>query len=327
MTRVPVTVDEVTDDGNNDSVDVVSDGGSTQVHEQQLSQRNAFVPLASSIGRMPLVLYLSCDPDYLSPYQVLLRQQIEFFEALESDVRLISQAGAGTKQGRTKPIVLGQVGIRCMHCYRSGRTYAQRTRGAMYFPATLHGIYQAAQNMAAIHFLGDYCQSIPEPIKANLHEFRASSKTSVGYGKSEWARRATVYGVYEDDDFEDGRSILRFHRYSERLLNGSWPLKEKKHKETAQKKPGKPTPKAAFQGVKRKDRDESETLGENRDPDFDLDLSLDFEGEDEDDILGMIEWNELELAVVEDEQEDVTEADSSLAELGIVEDGTGRFEV
>jgi hypothetical protein len=60
-------------------------------------------------GRNPVLLYMSCDDDSLSAYQCMVRRQIEIFEARTEDVE-------SNAQGRNKPIVLGQVGIRCRHC-------------------------------------------------------------------------------------------------------------------------------------------------------------------------------------------------------------------
>lgn len=70
-------------------------------------------------------LYLECDDQNLSPYQCLIRKQIEFFQASQEEID-------GTAQGRNTPIVLGQVGIRCRHC----AIYSPQNRraGAVYFP-------------------------------------------------------------------------------------------------------------------------------------------------------------------------------------------------
>ena len=86
-----------------------------------------------------IVLSMSCDTEQLSEYQILVRRQLEVFEATQEDVE-------SNTQGRKKPVVLGQVGLRCRHC----AAYPLRTRGrgAVYYPAKLFGIYQAAQNMA-----------------------------------------------------------------------------------------------------------------------------------------------------------------------------------
>jgi len=140
-------------------------------------------------GRPPVVVYISCDDDSLSEYQCLVRKQIELFEAGLDDVE-------SNAQGRNKPIVLGQVGIRCRHC--SMLPPKQRARGAVYYPAKLHGIYQAAQNMASSH-LGEHCQHVPADLRSDLLKLHYR-KSSAGGGKKYWADGVRVLGVYEDDD-------------------------------------------------------------------------------------------------------------------------------
>ena len=83
-------------------------------------------------------LALRSDEENLSEYQCFIRAHIELFSAKVRDIEC-------NAQGRNKPIVVGQVGIRCKACacIPPGR----RPRGAVYFPAKLTGLYQAAQNM------------------------------------------------------------------------------------------------------------------------------------------------------------------------------------
>lgn len=144
-------------------------------------------------GRPPFVLYISCDDESLSDYQCLVRRQIELFEATVEDVE-------SNAQGRNRPIVLGQVGIRCRHC--SMLPPKHRERGAIYYPAKLQGIYQAAQNLAVAH-LGTHCLQIPAEIRDQLTMLR-ERKSSAGGGKKYWADGVRVLGVLE------GRDGLRF---------------------------------------------------------------------------------------------------------------------
>lgn len=137
-------------------------------------------------GRPPIQLYLSCDDTVMSPYQVFARRQIELFEANWDDIE-------SNAQGRNKPIVLGQVGIRCRHC--NFLPPKQRKRGAVYYPAKLEGVYQAAHNMALSH-LAVHCESIDESLRSHLvflHE-----KANTGGGKSAWAERVGALCVFED---------------------------------------------------------------------------------------------------------------------------------
>ena len=160
-------------------------------HQEEEQQEVA----GGATGRPPVVLYISCDDDSLSEYQCLVRKQIELFEAGREDVE-------SNAQGRNRPIVMGQVGIRCRLCTMLPPKH--RARGAIYYPAKLHGIYQAAQNMASAH-LGEHCQHVPAPLRDDLTRHK-DRKSSAGGGKKYWADGVRVLGVFED---EDG---LRFER-------------------------------------------------------------------------------------------------------------------
>jgi hypothetical protein len=141
----------------------------------------------SRTGRPPIQLYLTCDDDAMSPYQCFVRKSIELFEADVDDVET-------NAQGRNKPIVLGQVGIRCRYC--NSLPPNQRKRGATYYPSKLDGIYQAANNIAVIH-LGEHCDNIDDQFRKHLTNLRNMQFTG-GSGKKIWAERAVVLGVFED---------------------------------------------------------------------------------------------------------------------------------
>ena len=120
--------------------------------------------------------------------KVLVRKNVELFEAKEEDV-------TSNAQGRNKPINLGQVGIRCVHCAKIPPP--QRVRGAQYYPSKMDGLYQAAQNLANGHLL-DGCPLIPVATREELIRLKAK-KSSAGGGKAAWAERVHALGVFEDD--------------------------------------------------------------------------------------------------------------------------------
>lgn len=74
---------------------------------------------------LPSTLYFEEDADHLSPYQCLLRQQIEAFEACSDDVQYNASR-------MNRGIVLSQVGLRCRHCADSPEW--ERANGAVYYP-------------------------------------------------------------------------------------------------------------------------------------------------------------------------------------------------
>jgi hypothetical protein len=119
----------------------------------------------------------------------LLREQIVFFEANLDDIEAAAQ-------GRNKPIKVGQLGIMCTHCAKLAPGY--RPRGAVYFPAKLSGIYQAAQNQATNHF-PESCRSVPEPIRARFLTLKDKKTVVLGGGKQYWANAAETCGVTETE--------------------------------------------------------------------------------------------------------------------------------
>ena len=133
-------------------------------------------------------LSLACDHEHLSDYQRVIRRSLELFEAGPEDCE-------SNTQGRKRAVVLGQVGLRCLHC--SNLPIRSRGRGAVYYPARLMGIYQAAQNMAHSH-LTKACQHIPVHVKEELINLRKRRDNASG-GKQYWADGCRALGVYETE--------------------------------------------------------------------------------------------------------------------------------
>lgn len=133
-------------------------------------------------------LTMAMDHEHLSEYQLLVRQQLELFEATRLDVE-------SNTQGRKKAVSLGQVGVRCRHC--AMLPLRSRSRGAVYYPTKLEGIYQAAQNMAASHLTAS-CPQLPPALKAEMERLRLRRDNASG-GKQYWADGARALGLYESD--------------------------------------------------------------------------------------------------------------------------------
>ena len=96
-------------------------------------ENKPLIPNPGLMGRDPIQLYMSCDDERLSAYHALARKHIDFFEADKDDI-------STNARGRNRPIVLGQVGIRCRHC--SHLPPRRRQRAAMYYPFKLDLLYQ-----------------------------------------------------------------------------------------------------------------------------------------------------------------------------------------
>jgi len=170
---------------SNQPLAYASSGSPTQPnrHGIQSDQPN------QSVNQGPVELYMSCDEESLSDYQCLIRRQIELFTATSEEVGM-------TSRGRKKPLVLGRVGIRCKHC--SSLPVSRRGCAAVYYPAKLQSVYQAAQNMATKHLCGS-CQKIPKETRDRLIALAPVPKSSAGSGKKYWSDGARVLGVHETD--------------------------------------------------------------------------------------------------------------------------------
>jgi hypothetical protein len=160
-------------------------------------------------GRPPKLLYLSCNPDHLNDYQCLIRQNMEFFEATADDL-------SAKVRGRNKPIVLGQVGLRCIHCKPQPSLFGtasaaqsqqqqQPQKGSVYYPQGLAGIYQAAQTLATTHWLAEqeYCTAIHPFTRQQMQQFKQCSTVEKQHsqGKEYWAKSAVVLGVVEHPEW------------------------------------------------------------------------------------------------------------------------------
>jgi hypothetical protein len=159
---------------------------SSPTNNRALSVATASTPSASSTE---CTLSLAFDDEQLSDYQILVRKQLEVFEAKQEYVE-------SNTQGRKKQVFLGQVGLRCRHC--AHLPLRQRGRGAVYYPAKLSGVYQAAQNMASSH-LCESCHKIPDEIKLELRRLRGRRDTASG-GKQYWADGCRAMGLRETEN-------------------------------------------------------------------------------------------------------------------------------
>lgn len=158
-------------------------------------------------GTLSLATPNDCDRK-LSEYQLLLRQQLEFFVAQHSDVD-------SSTQGRRKQVHLGQVGLRCRHCAHI--PLRERERGAVYYPAKLESVYQAAQNMASTHLM-ESCKHIDASIRRELQELRDRKHTAIG-GKTQWAEACQEMGLYEADENGLRLSLAFFFPFSHPTQN------------------------------------------------------------------------------------------------------------
>jgi hypothetical protein len=140
---------------------------------------------------LPKTLAHPKDELLLSGHQVLLRQQIEVFEATEQDSKT-------TFRGRNRRIQVGQVGIRCRHCKHVPSF--QRQPGSMYFPCSTTGIYQASQNMSSTHLQCGLCHTMPEALRQQFAELIPTKMTGSMAGRPYWTNCAIEMGLVDTED-------------------------------------------------------------------------------------------------------------------------------
>lgn len=168
-----------------------------------LAERSQAMPPCAPLApdgfpfRLPAILARPDDSSRLSSHQLLLRYQIEVFQATDDDINTHTR-------GRNKPIALSQVGLRCRHC--ASLPVAQRKKGSTYFPATLMGIYQAAQNMSTTHMQCGLCHKMPEDIKTLFARLLPTKVSSTGAGRQAWAVAGQKLGLV---DTKEGIYFIR----------------------------------------------------------------------------------------------------------------------
>jgi hypothetical protein len=140
---------------------------------------------------LPKTLQHPDDKLLLCDHHVLLRHQIEVFEATEDDINVPTR-------GRNKCVQVGQVGIRCRHC--KNVPVFHRQRGSMYFPFSTSGIYQAAQNMSSTHLQCGLCRGMPEALKQQFAELIPSRTKGSAVGQPYWTQCAREMGLVDTED-------------------------------------------------------------------------------------------------------------------------------
>ena len=127
------------------------------------------------------------DKYWLSELQCYIRSNIvEAFGATARDVAVL-------RCGRSKPISLGQVGIRCMFC-RDVYPVSERGQQAVSYPGLIQGIYNSVQQMLRAHF--ETCTRIPHDVRQTVESLRASTSARGGR-KQYWEDSARRLGLID----------------------------------------------------------------------------------------------------------------------------------
>ena len=134
-------------------------------HHQPHSKANLVdsPTLSPSAAPPRFLLALPKDPHVLNPLHCFVRRNVEVFTATETDI-------AAPSPGRKNRVMLGQVGIRCIHC--SHLRPRERVKRAVCFPPTVGGIYHSVSNMKFDHFSA--CREMTSRARDEFAVLRAS---------------------------------------------------------------------------------------------------------------------------------------------------------
>ena len=120
-----------------------------------------------------ILLAVPEDKEWLSDLDCFTRKQIEVFCATEDDV-----SESMTEPSTRPALVVGQVGIRCIHCsttYEASHLTDPLSTAVVY-PTSLQGIYEAAKDFQRLHF--DQCENVPEDVKRKLQSCESTTSLS-----------------------------------------------------------------------------------------------------------------------------------------------------
>jgi hypothetical protein len=118
------------------------------------------------------------DQGYLNPLHCFVRRHVEVFAADKDDI-------AAPSPGRKHRVILGQVGIRCVHC--ASLSPKQRVKRAVCYPPSVNGIYHSVSNMKFDHF--GICRGL---LNGDRDDFTALRKLSGRRGAAQGASKGAA---------------------------------------------------------------------------------------------------------------------------------------
>lgn len=170
---------------------------------------------ASVMAMMPIfsdrrLLATPSDAQYLNPVHCFVRKNVEVFIANEKDV-------AAPAPGRKKPIMLGQVGIRCIHCQNLPPKY--RVKRAICYPPTIASLYHAVSNMKFDHY--GACKGLTPLERQSFSDLKAASSRKIGAGCNTSNRNSASLARYYQ---QSARSELGLYdtEHGIRVINNSF---------------------------------------------------------------------------------------------------------
>ena len=145
---------------------------------------------STTASKSYMLLSLPDDRMSLSETLCVVRENIEVFTASQADVD-------APAPGRKHAVVVGQVGLRCIHCRHTIRN-SDRVKRAVCYPSSIKRIYRTVIDMKLDHFT--QCKFVPVSLKNHLNELKAVHTRSTGTTMLYFIKAAKSQGM------EDGPS-------------------------------------------------------------------------------------------------------------------------
>lgn len=120
-------------------------------------------------GPSPIILATPQDAENLNSIHCFVRKHIEVFAATDYET-------SAPCPGRKAPLVLGQVGLRCIHCKAVHPRL--RTKRAVCYPRSISRVYNCVSDMKFDHFSN--CNYLPVNVK---EEFEALNQINAAKGR------------------------------------------------------------------------------------------------------------------------------------------------
>lgn len=171
-------------------------------------------------GAPVMLLSLPQDRSALSETLCVVRENIEVFTATLSDVN-------APAPGRKHAVVVGQVGLRCIHCRRTTRS-CDRVKRAVCYPSSIKRIYRTVIDMKLDHF--SQCKYVPTVLKNKLDELKAIHTRSTGTTMTYFCNAAKLLGM------EDASNGVVLRESSSRIPNSVGSSQEVSNDQPTEKK-------------------------------------------------------------------------------------------
>jgi hypothetical protein len=137
-----------------------------------------------------MLLATPADADSLSDRQCYVRSDfVEVFAATEKDVAARHSKGA-------QKLMLGQVGIRCMHC--SHLRTKDRAERAVCYPSSISRIYQTVADMQRFHF--EQCREIHDDVRKVYKSLKTTRPRGVGSPQTYWIQSAKLMNLIDSEE-------------------------------------------------------------------------------------------------------------------------------